>query len=271
MKRSKLFVLGFAGLMLISAAGSLQAAISCTTADYNGSWAFFTEGNFVTLPPAGAVLVGPFSQAGTFTGDGQGNVTITSNAAYNGIVLPANVPGTYTITSDCQITFSLNLPPPLSVPTTFTGVLTNNLRDMTLVIASPPGTVIRGTHMKQETRFCGVANFYGSYGISLHGSLIGGPQAGLFQRTGKVVADGMGNFTATTQANYNGNAVEEDFSGTYNVSAACELTLNYSYGSGSSAQNITLDGYLGGHGDSAAMMIYDNGWSVSGTFKAQQP
>lgn len=271
MKQSKLFVLAFAGL-LVTGAGSLQAAISCTTADYNGTWAFFTEGNFVTLPPAGAALVGPFAQSGTFTGDGLGNVTITSYAAYNGILLPANVPATYTITPDCQITFSLTLPPPLSVPTTFTGVLTNNLRDMTLVIATPPGTVIRGTHMKQDTRFCGVGNFYGSYGINLHGGLVGSSaQAGLFQRTGKVVADGQGNFTATTQANYNGNITEEDFTGTYTVSAACELTLTYTYGGGSTAQNITLDGYLGGHGDSAAMMILTEGWSVSGTFKAQQP
>jgi hypothetical protein len=270
MKRSKFFALGFAGLLLISCAGSLGATITCTTADYNGTWAFFTEGNFVTLPPAGAALVGPFAQSGTFTGDGQGNVVIASYASYNGIVLPASVPGTYTITSDCQITFSLTLPPPLSVATTFTGVLTNNLRDMTLVISSPPGTVIRGTHMKQDTRFCGAANFYGSYGISLHGGLVGtSAQAGLFQRTGKIVADGVGTFTATTKANYNGNAVEEDFTGTYNVSADCELTLTYTYGA--SATTYTIDGYLGGHGDSAAMMLLTNGWSVSGTFKAQQP
>jgi hypothetical protein len=182
------------------------------------------------------------------------------------------VPATYTIDSDCTITFSLNLPPPLGIPTTFRGVLTNNNRAMSLTIASPPGTVVIGNHARQDLRFCGIGSFSGAYGIDMGGAIAGTTaQSGTFRRVGRVVSDGAGNFTAVTLANYNGQAVEEDISGTYTVTGDCGLTMTYSVGSGSSAQAITVGGYLGGHGDVAMMMVMNSGWAVSGTLKAQQP
>jgi len=258
---------GLAGLLL-STCMTMQGAISCTTADYKGTWAFYTAGAFVQLPPAAAVLQGPFSQAGTFTSDGQGNVNIESTASYNGLILPANVPATYVIAPDCTIEFSLFLPAPLGVPTTFRGVLTNNLRNMSLVIDSPPGTVVIGNHFKQDTQFCGVGNFRGAYGIDLGGTLTGtSPQAGRVQKVGRVLSDGLGNFNAVTIANYNGQSVEEDFSGTYSVSGDCSLTLKYSL----NGTDMAIGGALGGHGDVAAIMVTTKGWAVSGTLKAQLP
>jgi hypothetical protein len=261
--------LGLAGLFFLGSCLSMQAAITCTTADYKGTWAFYTSGAFVQLPPAAAVLQGPFAQSGIFTSDGQGNVIIQSNASYNGLILPATVPATYVINSDCTIEFSLFLPAPLGVPTTFRGVLTNNLRNMSLVIDSPPGTVVIGNHYKQDTQFCGPGTLHGAYGIDLGGILAdGSAQAGRYQKVGRMVADGVGNFSAVTIANYNGQSVEEDFSGTYNVTGDCGLTLNFNLGAGKA---LTLGGYLGGHGDVATLMVMTKGWAVSGTIKAQQP
>jgi hypothetical protein len=270
MKRPGLRVV-FAALLSLGSLTTLEGAITCSTAEYKGTYAFFTAGSFVQLPPSAAVLQGPFAQAGTFTSDGQGNVAITSTASYNGIILPANDPATYTVNSDCTIDFSLNLPPPLSVPTTFHGVLTRNNREMALTISFPPGTVVIGTHAKMDMRFCGVDTFSGSYGIDLGGSIASGSQAGLFRRVGRLVADGAGNFIAATLTNYNGQAVEENFSGTYTVSANCGINLTYSAGTGSSAKTITIGGYLGGHGDIAMVMVTTSAWAVSGTLKAQQP
>jgi hypothetical protein len=271
MKRVNI-VLSVAGFLLLGSSMTVQGAITCSTPDYNGSYAFITSGAFVQLPPAAAALAGPFAQAGTFTSDALGNVTIVSTASYNGIVLPANVPGTYVINPDCTIVFSLTLPPPLSLPTTFSGVLTNNNRAMSLTIATPPGTVVLGTHVKQDMRFCGTGSFAGAYGVEMGGGIAGTtPKSGVFRRVGRLVSDGAGNFTAVTSANYNGQSVEEDFSGTYAVNGECAITLNFPVGTGASATTTTVGGFLAGHGDVAMVMVTTSGWAVSGTLKAQQP
>jgi hypothetical protein len=255
-------------LLLSSLLGSLHAEIRCSPADYRGTYAFFTSGAFVQLPPQAAILQGPFAQSGTFTPDGQGNITIESTASYNGIIQPANVPATYTLTPECVLTVSGNLPDPLGVPFTFVGVLSLSNRQLNLTITSPPGTVVIGEHLKQDTRFCGLADFEGAYQIDLGGSVTSpASRAGRFQRVGRLVADGDGQFTAVTIANYAGQpAVEEDFQGTYSVNARCLVTLSYTF----NGENITVSGALAGHGEQALMMVASPGWAVSGYLRAQQ-
>jgi hypothetical protein len=264
-------LLSFSGLLMMGTCATSQAAqITCDLGDYNGTYAFITEGSFVQLPPAAAALAGTFAQAGVFISDGLGHVTIQSNASYNGILLPANVPGTYTVAPDCTTVFQVTLPPPLSIPSTFTGVLSNDNRSMALTITNPPGTVVIGTHAKQDIRFCGNSTFHGSYAIDMGGALAGAsPQAGPFRRVGRLVADGAGKFTATSMANYAGGPVEEDFDGTYSVAADC--AVSFSYQVPGTANTLTWGGYLAGHGDIAMIMITNSGWAVSGTLKAQQP
>src|SRR5262249_10203911 len=137
-------------LFLSGDALSLRAATTCKTEDYKGVYAFFTSGAFAQLPPQAAAVQGPFSQTGTFSGDGQGNVLIESTPSFNGFVLPSTSIATYTITPDCVITYSLTLPDPLPVPSTFTGVLSLGVRQATVMVTDPPGTVVVGTHVKQD-------------------------------------------------------------------------------------------------------------------------
>jgi hypothetical protein len=264
-------LLSFAGLLMMGTCATSQAAtITCGVGDYSGAYAFITAGAFVQLPPAAAALLGTFAQAGVFISDGLGHVTIQSNASYNGLFLPANVTGTYTVSPDCTTVFKVTLPPPLSIPSTFTGVLSNDNRSMALVISDPPGTVVIGTHAKQDIRFCGTSTFSGSFAIDMGGALAGtSSQAGPFHRVGRLVADGAGKFTATTLADYAGTSVQEDFSGTYSVAGDCGITLSYQVPN--STNTINWGGYLGGHGDIAMIMITNSGWAVSGSLKAQQP
>ena len=98
------WILGAAILFLSGEALSLPAATTCTTADYKGVYAFFTAGAFVQLPPEAAAVQGPFSQAGTFTSDGQGNLVVDSTPSFNGFIVPSTSVATYTITPDCVIT-----------------------------------------------------------------------------------------------------------------------------------------------------------------------
>jgi hypothetical protein len=254
-------------LFLLGRISNLRAEIRCSTGDYRGTYAFFTTGAFVQLPPQAAILLGPFAQAGTFTSDGDGNITIESTASYNGIIQPANVTATYTLTPQCVLTVSGILPDPLSVPFTFTGVLSSSDRQLNLMITDPPGTVVIGEHLRQDTRFCGTSDFSGAYQIDLGGSVAApASRAGRFQRIGRLVADGDGKFTAASIASYAGLISEEDFQGTYTVSAKCIVTLSYTF----NGENLTIAGPLAGHGEQAVMMVTSPGWAVSGYLRAQQ-
>ncbi len=84
-----------AAVCLSGEAFSLRAATTCTTADYKGVYAFFTAGAFVQLPPEAALVQGPFSQAGTFTSDGQGNLVVDSTPSFNGFIVPSTSVVTY--------------------------------------------------------------------------------------------------------------------------------------------------------------------------------
>src|SRR6266478_1812513 len=255
-------------LFLSGEALSLRAATTCTTADYKGVYAFFTAGAFVQLPPEAALVQGPFSQAGTFTADGQGNMVVDSTPSFNGFVVPSTSVATYTITPECVITYSLILPQPLPVPSTFTGVLSLGTRQATVMVTDPPGTVVVGTHVKQDLRFCGVGDFSGAYQIDIGGYITQPKErAAQFHRLGRLVADGDGNFTATSVATYGGRIAQESFSGTYDVNARCFVTLNYV---GAGQENITITGALGGHGEIAMVMVATPGWAVAGYLRAQQ-
>jgi hypothetical protein len=87
---------------------------------------------------------------------------------------------------------------------------------------------------------------------------------------GRLVADGNGGFTSSNYINYNGQTVTENVSGTYDVNARCFVTLNYTSGSGASAQNITISGAMAGHGEILAMMVTTPGYAVAGLVRAQQ-
>ncbi len=255
------------GILLLAVRPGLQAEITCTVAEYRGSYAFYTTGSLLRLPPAGAALVGPFAQAGTFTMDGQGNATVESTASYNGLIQPANVPATYTVTPDCRVSFSLTLPFPLSVPSVFTGILSSNMREEVLMITEPPGTLILGRHQKQFQRFCGNSDFAGPFEVDLRGTLSAPKElAGPVAIIGRLVANGEGTFTASLLNNYGGTIVQREVTGTYDVTAKCFVSLKYQ--DGGVAQSAV--GALGGRGDSAMMMLTTAGAAVSGVFRSQQ-
>ena len=255
--------------VLLAAAFGAQGAVTCTTADYKGTFAFLTIGGFLHLPPQAAPLQGTFAQAGTFTSDGAGNMVITSTASYNGNVLPANDPATYTMSSDCTMQIDLTLPLPLAVDATFYSVLSAANRENIVTVINPPGTVVAGRHAKLDLKFCSVSDFTGSYAIDLSGTVTPaakGVAPGQFQRVGRLEADGNGKFTAKGIGNYDGNSIREEFAGTYNVNSACALSISYNY----KGVDYSIVGNLGGHGDIAMVMVATNGWSVSGTLRAQQ-
>jgi hypothetical protein len=248
-----------------------QAATRCTDADYSGAYAFSSVGTLLVLPPEGKALLGTLAQAGRFLPDGKGNLFIETNASYNGIVINGDIPATYSVTPDCFINFDLVLPFPLSVPSKFVGILSQDNRQMALLLTEPSGTVVKGNHVKQDVRYCGVGDFSGSYSIDLHGTTNSPANlAGRFQRMGRLLSDGTGKFTASTVANYNGAIVPEDIKGTYTVNSKCYVTLRYTAPAAAGSEAIVINGAMGGHGEIVQMMLLTNGWGVAGSLYRQQ-
>src|SRR5262245_51516788 len=244
----------------LSLSNGARAAQTCTTSDYKGVYAFFTRGAFVTLPPAAAAIQGPFAQAGTFTSDGQGNVLIESTPSFNGFIIPSTSIATYTITPECVITYSLILPDPIPVPSTFKAVLSLGNRQNSVMIVDPPGTVVVGEHAKQDLRFCGVGDFSGAYQIDLSGSITQPKErAGQCQEAGRQVGDEQGKVRASAFTGYAGRPAEEACEGRYDVSSRCFVTLNWV---GAGAEKLTRSGALGGHGDVAMVLVASPGWAV---------
>lgn len=243
-----------------------RAEITCTNSDYRGTYAFYATGSLINLPPEAAPLLGPFAQAGTFTGDGLGNVVIETTPSYNGFVFPSAEVGTYHVSPDCTVTFDVVLPL-VEVPSIFFGVLGLNNRYYNLTVTDPPGTSIVGQHFKQDLRFCGPSDFSGAYQIDLTGYRVAPlGQAGPFLRSGRLVADGDGHFAASTVANYAGAIVSEELEGTYSVSARCGLEIRYNSG----GQEFQWTGNLVGRGERAAVMVAVPGWAVAGMLRGQQ-
>jgi hypothetical protein len=244
----------------------LYAEIICSPNDYRGTYAFYARGFFVDLPPEAAALAGPFAQAGTFTSDGLGNLIIESTPSFNGIIFPSAEPATYEINSDCTLTVDVVLPI-VEVSSRFFGVLSSGNRQMNLTVVDPPGTVIVGQHAKQDLRFCGLEDFSGAYQIDLTGARVPPlDRPGPFHRSGRLVADGEGGFTAWTIANYAGAPVAEGFDGTYTVNARCAIEVRYSH----QGEEFQIIGNLAGHGENVAAMVAVPGWSVAGSLRRQQ-
>ena len=271
---SRVILLGI--LAAISFAARLSAAITCTDADYNGHYAFSSVGTLLDLPPEGAPLLGTISQSGRFNPDGHGKVPIETLASYNGIPTNGYTPGaTYSVSPDCVILFDLTLPVPIPYPSKFEGTLSKDGKQMVLMLTVPSGTEIIGQHIKQEIDFCGLGDFKGAYQIDLSGTIAGtgfaarpADVAGQFRQLGRLVSDGVGNFTASAYTNYNGRILKESFSGTYKMSSECFVTLTYQ--SDSAGQKLTLYGAVGGKGEIVMVTNPTVGWGVSGTLRAQQ-
>src|SRR5258706_1557668 len=267
MKRSY-WMLVVTVLFISGHAADLRAGTTCSNADYRGVYTYFSDGAFQDLPPQAAVLAGPFAQAGILIPDGQGNVTLEANASYNGNIAPLFTEATYSVTPDCLISFRVPLLPPLTgVVTKFYGVLAENARQTALMLTEPTVGVLPAAQYKQDIRFCGMGDFSGGWQIDMGGSIVAPKErAGLFHRIGRLTADGNGNFTATSVADYNNPFVSEDCSGTYTVNSKCFVSLQYKSSSG---EDLTIVGPLAGRGEAALVMVASPGWAVKGWLRQQ--
>jgi len=75
---------------------------SCSAATLNGTYALTFSGFFTRGPVPGAINnFTPVAGGGLVTFDGNGNLSASETVSIGGLITPVNVPGTYTVNSDC--------------------------------------------------------------------------------------------------------------------------------------------------------------------------
>ena len=271
--------------LAFSAGSALRAEDHCANRDFRGIYGVSASGDIVLIPPPFTALVGPFVRVGRLESDGQGNVSVQTNASYNGFILTEPFGGTYTVNPDCSIVFHLLVPLPIlasigpppgglvtlvTLPFTFVGALADDGRDVLNLLVNPPGAAIR-VHLSREDHdqdSCTTKEVSGGYQLGMSGRIVAQPPnlPGSFARVGNVTFDGSGGFSGNTTASYGGFITPEALAGSYSVDALCNITMKYSLGGAS----YTWQGTLTNKSRGADLILSDPpGAVVSGTLKKQ--
>ena len=253
------------GALAASVVQTASANQPCTNHDFGGTYG---EIGWGAIADSSNPLAGPFARVGRALADGNGNVIAHTYGSFNGLIFVAPQPysGTYTVSPDCMVVFHMNIPVPspggpVILPLTLSGSISDTGRDVATMITDPPGLPVRIVFHRQDRENCTVGDFRGAYGLDMFGNMA----SGVFTRTGRVVFDGQGGFTASTVANYNGAVTPESISGTYTINAECELTMQYTLD-----QPVTWFGGLYGSSAGSTLMLIDPpGSVVIGTIQQQ--
>jgi hypothetical protein len=230
--------------------GRLRAE-ACKTERLQGEYSMLGIGA-VDIP--GLPITGPFRRVSRPVFDGQGHVLVANSyASYNGLIFNEPFQGAYSVNADCTVSITVAIGAPLFFPVSFSGVLSHDLRELDFTIAGPPGASVIAHLTKQDIgHACTAADLIGAYRFELQGQFVA-PIPGDFAQLGLLTADGKGNFTAATNASYNGLIGPENIAGTYSIDANCMATIHYPSPSGP----VTLWGGLNDGGRGANLIRID--------------
>ena len=217
----------------------------CTVKDANGTYAFMANGNLLV---PGTPITGPFSRIGYFVLDGKGSVHTTTLALYNGLNFGVeDFGGTYSVTSDCAITFDELIPAPVFSNAEFKGQLAQGGDSITFMLThtdnpqAPAITTVAGFGERRSGRVngegqankCSAADLAGKWRMEINGYLNVAPfQVGTqFRQVGAFNLDGHGSLLATFITSNNGAMSQDTGAGTYRVNSDCTFDLTYTIGS----------------------------------------
>ncbi len=128
----------------------------CTTANVKGVFGYVGFGTVLATNPFG-VPAGTYSSTGTLSFDGKGNLLIVDTGRVDDLFFPADsqYPSTYTVTSECVVTFTLTSYVEAGLPGPhFKGVFVNDRNELR-VINLVPGflvTYVNTTRINVDSR-----------------------------------------------------------------------------------------------------------------------
>ena len=124
-------VAAVATLVISSLATHASADGRCNNASLLGSYAFQVDGTNVN---------GSFAAVGKNTYDGKGHLRGVMVISSNGMILPTNYTGTYTLNADCTGIKSAALDA-LGLTVNFYFLVDSNLREIRMIVTDPGFTV----------------------------------------------------------------------------------------------------------------------------------
>jgi hypothetical protein len=270
----------FLVIFALTAGRSLQAASQCDNGSLKGT---FGEIGWGAIPsPVVPALGGPFVRVGQTIADGNGNVTSHTAASFNGIIFQTDAySGIYDVSPDCTVIFHMQIPipdtpPGFLLPTDLTGVISGDGVEVANQVISPSGLSIRilfhKHNNKQESQQkCANDEFEGAFGLDMFGTIVSQTPnppnvPGTLSRNGIITFDGSGGFDANLTSNYNGDPVQENFSGTYTIDVGCKIKMVYTL----DKTKYTWFGGLSYNSTGATLMVTDPpGAVVVGTLTQQ--
>jgi len=244
--------------VLIAAAATLvsgssrQAAVAedgCSNHSLRGAYGFAVEGQAFNPPGPGYHEFAEFADAGRIVFDGGGNLNGTDTESLNGLISTGlTFSGTYSVQTDCTGTAVIS------------GGITAKLRFMLVeggqevnVFDTDLGLVASGQITKQQLADCTNASLKGVYSFAVSGSVLGASgEAGDVAAFARLVVDGRGHSTESSNSSFNGAQVEDTQAGTYSVNPDC---------TGSAASTHT-SGPLTGQVDHVNFVIVEGGAEV---------
>src|SRR5262249_33519563 len=79
--------------------------------------------------------------------------------------------GKYTIGTDCLLTLTVNAPPPLGIPITFTGSITADGKHLSFLQTNPVGTTVKATAERIQNP-CTIENLTGDWAVQMRGTIM---------------------------------------------------------------------------------------------------
>ena len=233
------------GLSAIFVSGSSRHRVAaeegCTNASVNGAYGFADQGQAFSE----GAEVADIAAAGRIVFDGHGGLTGSEWESLNGVITTIPFSGTYVVQADC------------TGHTIIHDGMTANLRFMIVeggqesnYFVTDSGVVATGQIVKVGLAHCSNATLRGAYSYAAQGSAHGpsGEVADL-SAFARLVLDGNGHATQSSNSSFNGAQVEDTQAGTYSVNSDCT----------GSATSVHTSGPLEGQVDHVNFVIVEGG------------
>ena len=250
------------GLTSFAALGQTRPQIgggTCSTSMVSGTY-FYLVGGEVASSGGGAI----YAELGKLVADGSGNVSGQSYASVGGQQTTYSLSGTYTVQANCAGTITVTNG---QTTNNLAFQVTNNGQGMIVAIFTS-SAIVRGSAYRQTASAtpiqCGNGSLSGAYGYGLSGVA---PVSGgvVYADAGQFVADGNGNATGASVANFGGSVSQTNATGSYSVASDCSGVAQVTN------QNGTLNYRFALVQDGQAALFFesDPGWTTSGIFTPQ--
>ncbi len=251
-------------LAVTLASGSTQrgaaATEGCTNHSLRGAYGFASDGQAFG---ASGTEVAELAVAGRIVFDGRGNLSGQETESLNGVITMPTLSGTYSVLPDCTGTATIHN----SQIAHLRFALIEGGQEAN-VIDTDPGVVAAGQISRQELTNCTLASLKGVYSFAASGSIYGpGGEVGDVAAFGRIVADGHGHSTESSNGSFNGFPDADTQVGTYTVNPDCTGTatsVHQRTGQVDHVRFVLVEG-----GAEAKFIVVDRGAVFAGTVDRQ--